>query len=202
MDALTGEPLALDLINTRAHTPDGDVDFLETAEGLSAWLALQSARLPAIPGGPPGGEAVSDGWVAAVRSLREHVESAVTAVADGAPLPADAVAALNEAALRAPSSLSLGPSGVISRRAAPPLDRLLAELAESAITLLGGSEAAKIKSCEAPGCRMFFLPAHPRRRWCSPELCGNRVRVARHYRRARVGRPRRTAGDDREDGQL
>jgi predicted RNA-binding Zn ribbon-like protein len=34
---------------------------------------------------------------------------------------------------------------------------------------------------------MLFLPAHPRRRWCSPQLCGNRVRVARYYRRHRSG---------------
>ncbi|MEV3921501.1 CGNR zinc finger domain-containing protein [Actinomadura coerulea] len=32
---------------------------------------------------------------------------------------------------------------------------------------------------------MLFLPAHPRRRWCSAARCGNRVRVARHYRRHR-----------------
>ncbi|WP_253798373.1 CGNR zinc finger domain-containing protein [Nocardia amikacinitolerans] len=26
-------------------------------------------------------------------------------------------------------------------------------------------------------------PAHPKRRWCSPDRCGNRVRVARYYRK-------------------
>ncbi|MGW9027726.1 CGNR zinc finger domain-containing protein [Streptomyces sp. NPDC055722] len=28
----------------------------------------------------------------------------------------------------------------------------------------------------------FFIKNHARREWCSP-ACGNRVRVARHYRR-------------------
>jgi predicted RNA-binding Zn ribbon-like protein len=34
-----------------------------------------------------------------------------------------------------------------------------------------------------PQCRLLFLPAHPRRRWCSRVLCGNRVRVTRYYQR-------------------
>ncbi|MFF4211720.1 CGNR zinc finger domain-containing protein [Streptomyces sp. NPDC001796] len=34
---------------------------------------------------------------------------------------------------------------------------------------------------------MLFLPAHPRRRWCSAARCGNRVRVARHYQRRKAG---------------
>lgn len=181
MEVLTGEPLALDLVNTRAHTPAGDADFLDTADGLGVWLARQSERLTGIPAPLPAA------GVAAVRRLRAHVEAAVTAVASGRTPPAGAVAALNEAARAAPAHLFLGDSGVETRRDAAPLDRLLAELAEAAITLLGTPGASRIKSCEAPGCRMFFLPAHPRRRWCSPELCGNRVRVARHYERARSG---------------
>lgn len=173
---LTGEPLALDLVNTRAHTPEGDVDHLETADGLAAWLSRQAERLTARPGD------VTGEWVEAVRRLRAHVEAALTS--PGEP-PAAAVAAINEAARRAPAHLALGPTGVVTRRDAPPLDRLLAELAEAAITLLGSPDVSKIKACEAPGCRMLFLPAHPRRRWCSPDLCGNRVRVARHYQRTR-----------------
>ncbi|MFD0515426.1 CGNR zinc finger domain-containing protein [Streptomyces aureus] len=30
---------------------------------------------------------------------------------------------------------------------------------------------------------LLFLPAHPRRRWCSAARCGNRARVARYYQR-------------------
>ncbi|WP_252375002.1 MULTISPECIES: CGNR zinc finger domain-containing protein [unclassified Nonomuraea] len=64
-----------------------------------------------------------------------------------------------------------------------PLDRLLAELAEAAVALLTDPDVGKVRGCEGPGCRLLFLPAHPRRRWCSPDLCGNRVRVARYYQR-------------------
>src|SRR6266566_219775 len=31
---------------------------------------------------------------------------------------------------------------------------------------------------------MIFVAVNPRRSWCAPAVCGNRARVARHYRRA------------------
>ena len=55
----------------------------------------------------------------------------------------------------------------------------------SGIELLTGSGRARLRRCEGPGCVLYFVAANPRRRWCSPRLCGNRVRVARHYRRYR-----------------
>jgi predicted RNA-binding Zn ribbon-like protein len=64
-----------------------------------------------------------------------------------------------------------------------PTSRLLAELAEAATELLADPAVRTVRQCEAPACHLLFLPAHPRRRWCSPASCGNRVRVARYYRR-------------------
>jgi predicted RNA-binding Zn ribbon-like protein len=61
--------------------------------------------------------------------------------------------------------------------------RLAAALAESAVELLGSPAVARLKQCEADDCVLLFLPAHPRRRWCSPQRCGNRIRVARYYGR-------------------
>ena len=58
---------------------------------------------------------------------------------------------------------------------------LLAQLAEAAATLLASPAIGLVRRCEEPGCRLLFLCAHPRRRWCSPATCGNRARVARYY---------------------
>jgi predicted RNA-binding Zn ribbon-like protein len=60
----------------------------------------------------------------------------------------------------------------------------LAQVAEQAAGLLGGAEAARLRACYAPGCVLYFMKTHPRREWCSV-ACGNRVRAARHYQRAR-----------------
>ncbi|TDE42591.1 zf-CGNR multi-domain protein [Nonomuraea mesophila] len=182
MHLLTGEPLALDLVNTRFCLPSHVAhDALATAQGLDAWLAKQAGRLtpPDVSPGPDD--------LAAVRDLRGHVERALEAARQATPPPPEAIAELNHALRAAPAYPCLDVRGAVLRRGTArdgtPLDRLLAELAEAAVALLTDPDVGKVRGCEGPGCRLLFLPAHPRRRWCSPDLCGNRVRVARYYRR-------------------
>jgi predicted RNA-binding Zn ribbon-like protein len=100
--------------------------------------------------------------------------------------PADLVA-LNDAQRAAPAIRELTGNGALvtaaRRRAGPAGARLAAWLAEETADLLTSGSITKVRECEAEDCIMLFLPAHPRRRWCSAARCGNRVRVARHYRR-------------------
>ncbi|HEY9332397.1 MAG TPA: ABATE domain-containing protein, partial [Streptomyces sp.] len=50
-EPLTGELLALDLLNTLPHTAQGPpADHLADAAGLLAWLALEGERLPGAAG--------------------------------------------------------------------------------------------------------------------------------------------------------
>ena len=60
---------------------------------------------------------------------------------------------------------------------------LLGELAADAITVLTGPQAERLRQCANPDCILQFVADNPRQRWCSSALCGNRARVARHYRR-------------------
>ena len=60
----------------------------------------------------------------------------------------------------------------------------LAQVADQSVGLLAGQDAARLRACYAPGCVLYFVKTHPRREWCSV-ACGNRVRAARHYQRAR-----------------
>lgn len=72
-----------------------------------------------------------------------------------------------------------------------PGQRWEREMALAAVSLLAGPHAERIRKCEAPGCEHFLLSRTRGQRWCSPTGCGNRVRVARHYRRrAREARAR------------
>jgi predicted RNA-binding Zn ribbon-like protein len=176
---LVAEPLALDLVNTRARVPGGgELDLLETSETFEAWFDAQRDRLT-----PPSGAIDLE----AVRDLREHVASAVHDARRGARPPARSLRALTAAQRAAPAyrRLHWDGSAVTARleRDGSPTSRLLAELAEAATELLADPAVRTIRQCEAPQCRLLFLPAHPRRRWCSPASCGNRVRVARYYRR-------------------
>jgi predicted RNA-binding Zn ribbon-like protein len=148
--------LAIDFVNTLTSEEDR----------LPQWLSEQG--LP---------------WSEAILELRAQVEAAVLAARDG--LEPD-LAPLNAALRGAPAFEVLTWSGavVVTReRDGDEVARTLAVLAGAAAELLASPAVLKVKTCEAPTCRLLFVPAHPRRRWCDPATCGNRVRVARYYQR-------------------
>ncbi|CAM5661378.1 hypothetical protein GCM10010329_24260 [Streptomyces spiroverticillatus] len=177
---LVGEPLPLDLINTRANGPAGEVDLLVSAQEFRPWLDSQAGRLPG-----PGSAGID---LDALRALRGQVETAVDCARDGVEPPAQALRALTRAQLAGPlhRELAWGDGGVTAARVrtGSATGVLLAELADATVDLLTDPAAlGKVRRCEGPGCRLLFLAVNPRRRWCSPALCGNRVRVGRYYQR-------------------
>ncbi|MET7418686.1 CGNR zinc finger domain-containing protein [Dactylosporangium sp. NPDC005555] len=119
-------------------------------------------------------------------------------VAAGAPSGADlemAVAVVNRACARAPSWSELhwpdpGDSDdeprAATRTAHSPALAAIAAIAEEAVALFAGPDRLLLRACHAPGCVLYFIRNHPRRAWCS-DGCGNRARVARHYRRHHGG---------------
>ncbi|WET83153.1 CGNR zinc finger domain-containing protein [Amycolatopsis sp. QT-25] len=48
---------------------------------------------------------------------------------------------------------------------------------------MSGPRVAQLRRCGAQDCSMLFVAANSRRVRCTPSLCGNRVRVARHATR-------------------
>ncbi len=168
------EPLPVELHNTVYADRGVHVDLLADEAGLRGWLEAQRERLPA-DADPRRREEFA--------ALREAVRAALQAVVDGAPVPADAAAALNRASLASPSALVLE-SGAAEVRfaAADPTDIVLGVLAAETIGLVAGPDAARLRVCGRPACVLMFLKDHPRREWCS-NVCGNRARQARHYAR-------------------
>ncbi|MFF5704096.1 CGNR zinc finger domain-containing protein [Streptomyces sp. NPDC012794] len=174
---LTGEPLALDLLNTR--TAEGDL--VAGPAGLGAWLAEQAGRLTPV-------RETGAAEVAAVLAVREAARAALDAALRGGRPPADALRTLNGALSAAPSHQELTWTEEVGITATPqrpagPARRLAAELAEAVAELLTDPRVTSVRACEAEGCVLLFLPAHPRRRWCVASACGNRARVARYYAR-------------------
>lgn len=185
---LTGEPLVLDLINTRPQTASGTVDLLSTPACLRAWLDVEADRLTTSVGGA----AVTAADVAAVRAVREQAATAVDRARQGKRPPAATLRALEAAQRAAPAYRELGWDGTAvtstPRRTGSLGVRVAAALAEAAIDLLADTAAVTaVRVCEAQDCVLLFLPAHPRRRWCSAARCGNRARVARYYERHKTG---------------
>ena len=67
-----------------------------------------------------------------------------------------------------------------------PID-LLWPVAESACDLLCYGDLSLVKKCENAACVLFFYDTtkNHSRRWCSMSACGDRMKVAAHYRRLR-----------------
>jgi len=184
---LPDEPLPVRLMSTIWADADGPHDDLRTTADLNGWLDAV--------GVDRAGAHATEGELATARALRDAVRLlAAHVTADDRPGAAasanDVAAALDQvnataAALPAPrlalrdGRLELGPPGGPS-----PVTTGLAQVAEQAVALLGGEDAGRLRACYAPGCVLYFVKTHPRREWCSV-ACGNRVRAARHYQRAR-----------------
>ena len=172
---------ALALINTEIEPRGERIDLLPDGRVLAAWLlahGLRSRRGAAIP----------DEDVDRVRQLRSAIRAAFTARAAGRRPPRSAIRMINVAAALVPSTPRLrwrddGPVQVrVWTESAQSTDIALAEIAANAISTLLGGWGDRLRLCEAHGCNRMFIADHRRRRWCS-RTCGDRVRVARHYRR-------------------
>jgi predicted RNA-binding Zn ribbon-like protein len=184
---LPDEPLPVRLMSTIWADADGPHDDLRTTADLNDWLDAV--------GVDRSGARATEGELATARALRDAVRLLAAHVTGddrpgAAAATADVAAALDQvnataAELPAPrlalrdGRLELGPPGGPS-----PVTTGLAQVAEQAVALLGGQDAVRLRACYAPGCVLYFVKTHPRREWCSV-ACGNRVRAARHYQRAR-----------------
>ena len=123
------------------------------------------------------------------RALRQLLEASI----GGGPFPAAAVEVLNEASARVPVVRRLDPPDVVERPVASgPTARVLAEIAWSAIALLGTEGRERLRRCSA--CGRFFIATRTDRLWCST-ACGNRTRVARHHARRRAGSEARSGAE-------
>ena len=189
--------LCLELVNTSAGgTALRRIDTLEAPAGLAQWLGSWRHEI----GGSTDGVALR---VSEFRGLRGAIRDLLEALLSGRPLPAGALAKVNDACASAPTWVGLDPAGPVVVRTGAAVGRtveILAAIARDAIEVIGSADRERLRRCPAPRCGRFFLEERRGTVWCSPS-CGNRARVARHHARARGGATAsgsdRVAGDDR-----
>src|SRR5580698_1584593 len=169
------ESVALALVNA---APGGDDGPLSGPDGAAGWLAGRDL-------GPVPAAGIGADGVAALAGLRTAIRALFTAAADGAEPDPLAVGRVNATAGLAPGVPVLEWTGGWHQHwaAADPgtLRHALALIARDAIEVVCGPNGEVLHRCEAHGCERLFFRTHGRRRWCS-NACGDRVRVARHYR--------------------
>jgi predicted RNA-binding Zn ribbon-like protein len=192
--ALLGEPLPIELMNTVTVDRGRTCDALADETGSTAWLRAVAHRLGPVSGlrmdqidvntvRPVAGElrALRD----ALRQLAAEMTNDPRPPATGpGPTRREAIATLNALAQAWPE-LVWRTGGQPSRtyRGSGTAAHLAVQLiAHQAVELLTGADRERLRPCLAPNCLLYFFKTHSRREWCSP-ACGNRVRVARHYRR-------------------
>jgi predicted RNA-binding Zn ribbon-like protein len=166
---LSGEPLALDLVNTAWQEDGVPRDVLADRTGHEQWLRDNDLAGPTTP-------AARQALVQARDAIREALErpgAAALATLDGVlergrtRLRADTPAAREE--------LEIAPEWRVPWLAVRGLLRLLDESAE------------RVRRCANPDCVLWFLDVtrSGTRRWCSMTACGNRLKARRHYQRRR-----------------
>ena len=195
---LSDEPLPVRLMGTIRAGADGIHDDLVATADVDEWLdAVGIDRA---------GAHATERELAQARALRDAVRRLAGYVTqDTRPAAAsamtDVAAALdlvNSVAAELPAprlALHDGRLELGAGQATSAVATGLAQVAEQAVGLLGGAEAARLRACYAPGCVLYFMKTHPRREWCSV-ACGNRVRAARHYQRARGHSAQESQKDD------
>ena len=185
-----GEPLvALDLVDTLMLAADPPADLLDNDRAAECWWSLQGRRLPEGPAPDPG----------STRRLRAAIRDLLDSHLENRAPRETSVEDVNAAAAAVPVSERLVGRGGELHQVTRWHDEhggnvRLAAIAREVIALMSAPERlARLRRCANPECSMLFLAENSRRQWCTPNICGNRARVARHYQRHRI--PGGTAGN-------
>jgi predicted RNA-binding Zn ribbon-like protein len=185
---LPDEPVAVRLMSTIWADSEGRHDDLQTPHDVDAWLdavGVDRAGTRATPAEFAKARGLRD----AVRRLAAFVTAdSRQAVAAKAGHLGDDLKMVNAVAAEAPPPALILRGERLERgnqTHASPVTAGLAHVAGDAIGLLGGDDASRLRACNAPGCVLFFVKAHPRREWCSVGG-GDPGRGAPHYQRVRV----------------
>jgi predicted RNA-binding Zn ribbon-like protein len=189
-----GNHVCLDFINTKLVVNERPVDLLATFSDLVTWLG--QAHLLTEEDGKQidrqwDGQAKGTQTLEQARVFRATLREMAERIASGRPVPQAAVEAINDL-LR----YRIGCPQLIRRKGkfergfqteSQDANQLLGLLAGAASDLLCTCDLSLIKKCQNPACVLFFYDTtkNHARHWCSMSLCGNRSKVAAHYRRHR-----------------
>jgi len=190
---LLGERLCLHFVNTvEGPISEHPEDFLPTYADLVRWSrhaglltdAEVNPLLSAASARPAQAKAV---FVRAL-ALRDAIGRVFRAIAGETPPAAGDLADIKQEYVAALEHARLEPADGAFAWSWPDgpakLDRPLWPVARSAVELLTGADLTRVRICPgADDCGWLFYDTsrNGRRRWCSMEGCGSRVKMRRHY---------------------
>jgi len=182
---MLGDHLAMDLLNTEARNPSGDiVDFWRSGQDVLAWLARVGMAV-----GPVNQSLDRQALLTQAVALRALAHRLIARRKLGEDL--DDVSGLN-AYLHAYSTtphldIGSGHQPMLKRRpCGDAMAAVLGPVAQGVAELLVDGNFDLVKQCEHPDCILWFYDrtkAH-KRRWCSMASCGNRHKAAQFRKRS------------------
>jgi predicted RNA-binding Zn ribbon-like protein len=188
-----GNHLALDFLNTRPVQDGEPSELLSDFGALLRWFqaaGLLSSREMADLQRRSGESAIGQRTLEAIRGFREKLRNEILAWEDGADVHRATIAKLNQLMAAHPmlGKLQAGwkiPSMELWFEARHPED-LFAPLAHSAATLFAEADRNRVRKCGQCVLHFYDTSKKGTRRWCSMQLCGNRLKVAAYARRQRL----------------
>jgi predicted RNA-binding Zn ribbon-like protein len=191
---LANQP-CLDFINTDLVMNGQPTDLLSSFQDLVAWL-VQGGLLPEKDAARIKGGGSRDAMetLKQAKAFRSTMRNMAERLAARKPVPQAALALINQLLRhRIGYAQVTRRNGMFERRYEAGFEdanHVLGLLAEAASDLLCTCNLSLVKQCQNPACVLFFYDTtkNHARHWCSMDLCGNRSKVAAHYRRHRKRR--------------
>jgi predicted RNA-binding Zn ribbon-like protein len=188
-----GNHLALDFLNTRPVQNGKPMELLSDFSALLRWCqaaGLLSSRGMAHLQRRSGESAIAQQTLEAVREFRERLRKQVLAWEDGADVDRTTVADLNRLLAAHPmlskfKASGNAPSMELWFEPRQPKD-LFAPLAHSAAKLFAEADRHRVRKCGQCVLHFYDTSKKGTRRWCSMQLCGNRLKVAAYAARQRL----------------
>jgi predicted RNA-binding Zn ribbon-like protein len=183
----------LDLLNTKPVLADGPTELLPDVCALERWLIASGVVTS------PKTKAIVRGWRHSTEAaafldqliaFRERLREAVVRIENGSS-PTDVfLAEVNSLLLQHPRHTSLHKrDGKVIRETLfeprNPTD-LWAPIIDATADLLAEKESSRIRKCESCVVHFFDTSKKGSRRWCSMNICGNKLKVAAYQRRKRA----------------
>ena len=183
----------LDLLNTKPVLAEGPVELLPDTHALERWLIaagiLNSARTKARArswrNSPEAARFLKE-----LIAFRERLRDAVLRMENGSAPSDDFLQEVNAKLLQHPPTTVLRKhEGRIVRRLRFDPQRpsdLWSPILDGVAELLSEPQTERIRKCEACVVHFFDTSKKGSRRWCSMNICGNRLKVAAYQRRKRA----------------
>jgi predicted RNA-binding Zn ribbon-like protein len=189
-----GNHLALDFLNTRPVQNGEALELLPDFDALLRWFraaSVLSSREAADLRQLWGESARAQDVVKAVRGLRERLREAALAWERGGAVPRAALNELNQLLAKHPMLTRLKGSGDNTSTTELWFDPrrpedLFAPLAHSAAVLFAEADHSRVRKCGQCVLHFYDTSKKGTRRWCSMQLCGNRLKVAAYAARRRM----------------